>query len=61
MLLGKDDPTENPAYTEEEIRRFQEDPKFHRQYRSTIIHHINVGFRRVSIMILDGFLRPTKR
>lgn len=47
-LLGRDDPQENPPYTEEDKRAFAEDPELHRQYRARIIHSINSGFRRVS-------------
>lgn len=47
-LLGRDDPAQNPAYTEEEKQRFREDKNFHREYRRKIIHSINSMFKMVS-------------
>ncbi|KIW38523.1 uncharacterized protein PV06_09479 [Exophiala oligosperma] len=45
-LLGRDDQSGNPAYTEEDKRKFREDPEFHRDYRQKITHTINAGFKR---------------
>jgi cation diffusion facilitator CzcD-associated flavoprotein CzcO len=46
-LLGRsDDKRDNPPYSEEEIKRFTEDPDFHRDYRRNIVHRINTGFPR---------------
>ena len=48
VLLGRDDARENPAYTEEDKKRFREDKDFHRQYRRKMIHGINSAFKMVS-------------
>ncbi|KAL6241215.1 hypothetical protein RBB50_011894 [Rhinocladiella similis] len=45
-LLGRDDKRENPPFTEEDKQRFREDPAFQREYRRTIVHRVNAGFRR---------------
>lgn len=47
-LLGRDDLSQNPAYTEDDKRRFLEDRDFHREYRRKIIHGSNAMFRMVS-------------
>lgn len=51
-LLGREDSRENPPFTEEDNQRFREDPAFHREYRRTIVHRVNGGFRRVSTILL---------
>ncbi|RVX74236.1 hypothetical protein B0A52_02068 [Exophiala mesophila] len=44
-LLGRqDDDRSNPPFTEEDKKRFSEDPNFHREYRRRIIHQINSAF-----------------
>jgi cation diffusion facilitator CzcD-associated flavoprotein CzcO len=47
-LLDRDDLAQNPAYTEEDKRRFREDKNFHREYRRKIIHSVNSMFKMVS-------------
>lgn len=47
-LLGSDDTAHNPAYSEENIKRFREDKEFHRDYRRKMIHGINSAFKQVS-------------
>ena len=47
ILLGRDDDSHNPAYTEEEKEHFRNDPKFHRKYRAKLIHQINAAFKMV--------------
>lgn len=49
-LLGKDDPAYNPAYTDEDKKRFRENPKEHNKYRRTLIHNINDAFKMASIL-----------
>ncbi|KAJ5806874.1 hypothetical protein N7474_010466 [Penicillium riverlandense] len=44
-LLGRDDISPNPEYTEDDKRRFTEDPKYHNEYRKQLIHRINRAFR----------------
>ncbi|KAL6247334.1 hypothetical protein RBB50_005680 [Rhinocladiella similis] len=44
-LLNRDDISGNPVYTEEDKRRFREDPAHLRQYRKTIVHKINNAFK----------------
>jgi hypothetical protein len=46
-LLGKEDPSSNPEYTEEEKKRFRDEPGWHHKYRKTIIHRINDSFKMV--------------
>lgn len=41
--LGRDDPDPNPAYTEEEKKRFH-DPKYHLEHRKGIISRTNKSF-----------------
>jgi cation diffusion facilitator CzcD-associated flavoprotein CzcO len=48
-LLGKSDLSSNPEYTEEEKKKFREDPVFHNKYRKQLIHRINKAFRMVNI------------
>ncbi|BCS17689.1 flavin-containing monooxygenase [Aspergillus puulaauensis] len=45
MLLGRDDISPNPEYTEEDQRRFAVDPKYHNEYRRQLVHRINKAFR----------------
>lgn len=52
MLLGRDDITPNPEYTEEDQRRFAVDPKYHNEYRRQLVHRINKAFRMVFILTL---------
>lgn len=59
-LLGRDDVSQNPAYTEEDKRRFREDKEFHRQYRRKIIHGSNSMFKMVSIYRLCRLLLPVQ-
>jgi hypothetical protein len=47
-LLGRDDNSLNPAYTEDEKKRFREDRDFHREYRRKLIHGSNSMFKVVS-------------
>ena len=47
-LLGKDIKDYNPVYTEEDKKRFREDPAFHNEYRKKLIHNINNAFKMVS-------------
>jgi cation diffusion facilitator CzcD-associated flavoprotein CzcO len=49
-LLGKTDPSPNPLYTEEEKKRFLEEPGEHKRYRRLLIHNINRGFRQVRVI-----------
>ena len=51
-LLGSDDPSPNPTYTDEDIRRFREDKEFHRNYRRKMIQQINSAFGMVSTCIV---------
>ncbi|RVX75122.1 hypothetical protein B0A52_01399 [Exophiala mesophila] len=44
-LLGRDDGLTNPAYTEDDKKRFREDKAFHREYRRKIIHSSNSMFK----------------
>jgi len=46
-LLNRDDITGNPEYTEDDKRRFREDPAHLRQYRKTLVHKINNAFKMV--------------
>lgn len=46
-LLGKDDPTYNPEYTEDEKKFFRENKADHNKYRKKLIHNINDGFKMV--------------
>lgn len=46
-FLGNDQGQGNPTYTEEDIRRFQEDPEYHRTYRRKMIHSFNSAFPSV--------------
>ena len=46
-LLGSEDLSPNPAYTEEDIKRFREDKEFHRNYRRKMIQQINSAFTMV--------------
>jgi cation diffusion facilitator CzcD-associated flavoprotein CzcO len=58
-LLGRDDISPNPEYTEEDKRRFTEDPKYHNEYRKQLIHRINRAFRMVfprSVLTLNSIL-----
>lgn len=48
-LLGKPGLGDNPEYTEEDKRRFREDPKAHHQYRKNLIHSINRAFKMVCL------------
>jgi hypothetical protein len=54
-LLGRDDVSPNPEYTEDDKRRFREDPKYLNQYRKQLIHRINRAFRMVGRLILISF------
>ncbi|KAK5046777.1 hypothetical protein LTR84_007130 [Exophiala bonariae] len=45
-LLGRSDPSSNPAYSDDDQKRFAEQPNAHREYRKKIIHFINSGFTR---------------
>ncbi|KAK5252318.1 hypothetical protein LTS06_003185 [Exophiala xenobiotica] len=44
-LLGKDDTSYNPEYTEDEKKRFRDEPGLHHKYRKTIIDSINDSFK----------------
>lgn len=44
-LLGKDDPSFNPAYSEEDKKRFREHPEELKKYRKLIQGNINKLFR----------------
>lgn len=47
-LMGRgEDTSNNPAFTEEDMKRFREEPDFHRDYRRKIIHQINGAFKMV--------------
>lgn len=46
--MGRDDPDQNPQYTDDDKRQFTEDAMAHRDYRRKIIHFINSSFSRVS-------------
>ncbi|CAG8063401.1 unnamed protein product [Penicillium nalgiovense] len=43
-LLGRPNSGSNPAYTEEERKRFLEEPEAHHKYRKSLIHAFNKGF-----------------
>ncbi|GAD93961.1 hypothetical protein AN0025.2 [Paecilomyces variotii No. 5] len=45
-LLGREDDSHNPAYSEEDKKRFREDKTFHRGYRRRMIRGINAAFRQ---------------
>ncbi|KIW29292.1 uncharacterized protein PV07_05117 [Cladophialophora immunda] len=47
-LLGREDDSQNPPFTEEDKARFCEDKEFHRNYRRKIIHGINSSFKMFS-------------
>lgn len=45
-LLGREEDTRaNPPFSEEDKKRFREDPSFQREYRRKIIHQINSAFK----------------
>lgn len=46
-LLGKDIKDYNPVYTEEDKKKFRDDPAFHNEYRKKLIHNINNVFKMV--------------
>ena len=46
-LLGSDDPSYNPPYTDEDRKRFRENPSELKKYRKTLIHNVNSAFRMV--------------
>lgn len=48
-LLGKDDPTPNPAFTEDEKKMFREDKEEHKKYRKALIHNTNKAFAAVGL------------
>lgn len=50
-LLGKDDKTPNPAYTEEEKRMFRENPEEHKKYRKLLIENTNKAFPSVRLLV----------
>ncbi|OQV09345.1 hypothetical protein CLAIMM_13475 [Cladophialophora immunda] len=45
-LLGRDDPSQNPEYSDAEKKEFVGASNTHRDYRKKIIHLINAGFPR---------------
>lgn len=47
-LLGKDDPSYNPLYTDDERKMFAENPREHNKYRKRLIHNINNSFKMAS-------------
>lgn len=59
-LLDRDDPAQNPAYTEEDKQKFRDDKTFHREYRRKIIHGINSMFKMVSKLEISNLARLTK-
>lgn len=46
--LGRKTDDPNPAYTEEEKKRWREDPEELKKYRKGMIHRTNKAFRQVS-------------
>lgn len=56
-LLGSDDKSYNPEYSEEDKRRFREEPGFHNEYRKKLIHNINGAFKMVSIQATHPSIR----
>ena len=47
-LLGRENISGNPEYTEEDRRRFRENPDEHNKHRRLLVHRINKAFRMVS-------------
>lgn len=46
-LLGRPNISGNPEYTEDDKRRFRENPEEHKAHRRMLVHRINRAFKMV--------------
>lgn len=48
-LLGRDNISGNPEYTQDDRRRFSENPKEHHDHRKMLVRRLNRAFRMVRV------------